>query len=80
MENLNRRNRESPNSINPDLSEENKNSIDVKDVSAKEETNDQKTNFKQASHEKVEKRVKKRGRTEGRKLTFEEGEEVWHTI
>ena len=27
--------------------------------------------------EQVEKRVRKRGRTEGRKLTFEEGEEVW---
>ena len=25
----------------------------------------------------MEKRVKKRGRTEGRKLIFEEGEEVW---
>ena len=25
----------------------------------------------------MEKRVRKRGRTEGRKLTFEEGEEVW---
>ena len=27
--------------------------------------------------EQVEKRVKKRGRTEGRKLIFEEGKEVW---
>ena len=27
--------------------------------------------------EQVEKRVKKRGRTEGKKLTLEEGEEVW---
>ena len=27
--------------------------------------------------EQVEKRVKKRGRTEGKKLTFDEGEEVW---
>ena len=31
----------------------------------------------QLRREQVEKRVRKRGRTEGKKLIFEEGEEVW---
>ena len=31
----------------------------------------------QANPEQVERRVQKRGRTEGKKLVFEEGEEVW---